>query len=539
MHPHYRHHFLLGPLKNVGLGFILVGIGATAFAAYVEICTVSTDDTVPGNDQSDGTKSRKPKGDGLKGTTIVLAATGVWRFLLSFSTAVAIAADYRALFARYVGDYTSDEYKGGIYVKAGQHLASLVYIIPREFTDTLAVLQDRAPFRHIDEMSAVLHGELGTTDGNNAPFRDFDPVPIAAASIAQVHKAVTWDGETVAVKIQYPDVARLFNVDTWTMQILSDLVQSLFPEFRLGWIVTEFRSNLVQEFDFRHEATQSERTNARFAIASGRGNAVRCPRIRWDLTTKRVLTMEFVDGVKVDDVDSLVKKLGVRPKDVGRLLAEVFAEMIFVHGVLHSDPHAGNILVVRSPASDMKPGSTPLPQLVLLDHGLYRRLSDEFRVLYCRLWRAMVLGDVPQLRSVSAELGVEKYYKYLPLIFTNRPVSSTTPLGSQLSPADRARVRQELKQDATASYILSFFESLPRDMLFALRVGNLVRGTHRALSGDDAPPERFRIFAGYAVKGAYTILTSEREATLNAYLSRHRDSTDDSKDYASLGLSAS
>ncbi|KAI8846280.1 ABC1 family-domain-containing protein [Chytridium lagenaria] len=157
--------------------------------------------------------------------------------------------------------------QGGIYVKAAQHIASLTYVVPSEFTTTLSVLQDRAPFRPWAVMSSVLKHELQVSDLSQV-FLDISETPIAAASLAQVHKAITRDNEAVAVKIQYPDVARLFTVDTSTMQLLSDLANLFFQDFSFGWIVTEFKSSLSTEFDFTHEARNAAMTHERFASST-------------------------------------------------------------------------------------------------------------------------------------------------------------------------------------------------------------------------------------------------------------------------------
>jgi aarF domain-containing kinase len=172
-------------------------------------------------------------------------------------------ADYKLLHARYYfSGYDSDEYMsarkvvharsaqrllslcklhGGIYIKAGQHMASLSFIIPTEFTDTLSVLQDRAPFHAYDEVERTFHQDFGMKISD--AFSSFEERPIAAASIAQVHKAtLRGTGETVAVKVQHADVSRLFGVDMWTMESLTKLASHLFgSDFELSWIVGEFR----------------------------------------------------------------------------------------------------------------------------------------------------------------------------------------------------------------------------------------------------------------------------------------------------------
>ncbi|CAG8523518.1 1073_t:CDS:2 [Paraglomus brasilianum] len=416
--------------------------------------------------------------------------------------------DYKLLHIRYHRKgYKSDEYKAarkivhlrvakrllrlckintGVYIKAGQHLASLTYIIPREFTETLAVLQDKAPYRSMEDVERVFKEEFDGAVPSDL-FSEFDETPIAAASLAQVHRAKTRDGREAAVKVQYPDVSRLFNVDVWTMQTMSDVISHFFPEFELGWIVVEFKQNLITEFDFENEARNGETTKLRFRH---HGDQFSVPQIYWDLTTKRILSMEFIRGVKINDVEGL-RSLGADPVWVRNYLLKIFAEMIFCHGIVHCDPHPGNALVALSP-------TTNKPQLVLLDHGLYRELSDEFRKVYCGLWRALLLNDNKGLKEAAEFLGVAEYVQFLPLIFTQRLPDSLTPLGEDMPDEERAMVHDQLKS-VTLNDFLIFLESLPRDMLLVFRTINLLRGIHRELGGNSI--ESFKINARYATRG--------------------------------------
>ncbi|CAJ0763081.1 13951_t:CDS:10, partial [Entrophospora sp. SA101] len=296
-------------------------------------------------------------------------------------------------------------------------------------------------------------------------------------------------GDEVAVKVQYPDVYRLFNVDIWTMQTMSNIVSYFFPEFELTWIITEFKQNLISEFDFEKEARNGELTKQRFRHHA---NEMSIPKIYWDLTTKRILTMEFIHGVKINDIDGL-KKIGADPNWVRNILLEIFAEMIFCHGVIHCDPHPGNALVTISP-------KTKKPQIVLLDHGLYRELSDDFRKTYCDLWKALVLNDSNALKVVSESLGVPQYIQFLPLIFAQRISDSSTPLGEDMSLEEKNIVRDQL-HNITLSDFFDFLEALPRDMLLVFRTINLVRGIHRQLGGSSI--ESFKMNAYYAIRGSW------------------------------------
>ncbi|KAG0336216.1 hypothetical protein BG000_006821 [Podila horticola] len=447
--------------------------------------------------------------------TIYSAA--LFRSAATFVTGCLCMADYKILHLRYASEgYTSDTYKAerkvihqrcadrllrlcrlntGIYCKAGQHVASLTYVVPGEYTNTLSVLQDRAPFKSMKEVENMFMDQFGKLP--HELFSEFERVPMAAASLAQVHRAVTKDGRIAAVKVQYNDVSRLFKTDMWTMQTLSDMVGFLFPEFELGWIVNEFRENLTSEFDFTNEARNGEATKERFKNRKD----FYVPEIYWDLSTKKILTMEFIDGVKVNDVEGLLK-LGVSPKWVRQTLLEVFAEQMYQHGVVHCDPHAGNILITKD-------SFTGESRFVLLDHGLYRHLDENFRYNYCQLWRALILNDQALLNQASANIGIpENYVEFIPLIFIQRPVNSNQKIGEGMTAEQKTNLRSSLK-NVTMAEVFEFLEILPRDMLLIFRTVNLTRGIHQQLGGDNV--ERFHINALYSTRGVWTETRQEEQ----------------------------
>ena len=330
------------------------------------------------------------------------------------------------------------KHNGGIYIKAGQHLASLNHALPREYTQTLSVLEDSAPHCKYDEILPVFLDEFNGKTPQEL-FSLFEHEPMASASLAQVHRAITHDGEEVAVKVQYPFVRKLFRGDLLTMELITKIAHFFFEDLNLTWIVNEFEQNLTSELDFLHEARNSWETSQRF---QGKPK-FHVPHIRWDLTTSRVLTMEYIHGIKITDVDRL-HAVGVDTKRVARTLAEVFGEMIFVHGRIHGDPHPGNILVQiirpgdghplrdcremtveelieKNPSSILtttpfrrclyhwfgiptSSSSTTDYSLVLLDHGLYRTVTPSFRLNFCQLWKSLIFFDEPLLKESSRRL---------------------------------------------------------------------------------------------------------------------------------------
>ncbi|XP_021771019.1 uncharacterized aarF domain-containing protein kinase 1 isoform X2 [Chenopodium quinoa] len=296
----------------------------------------------------------------------------------------------------------------GFYVKAGQFASSLRQL-PKEYTMTLSVLQDKAVPCDFNLIKEVICRNLSSeiTD----MFLFFDEQPLAAASIAQVHRGVLKSGEEVAVKVQYPGLERLMELDITIMSFVSHVAAWIFPEFRFGWILSMFKEAVSAELDFIQEARNSERTAKNFR----NNKKVKIPRIFWDLTTSQVLTMQFCSGQKVDDLEFL-KKTGMDPRKVAQALVEVFADMVFIHGFVHGDPHPGNILVSPSGQNDFT--------LVLLDHGMYKELDEGFTRNYCRLWKALILRDMDELLHTGESLGIGSYAIYLPIIFTGRTINS-------------------------------------------------------------------------------------------------------------------
>ncbi|GAB2224831.1 hypothetical protein Droror1_Dr00005608 [Drosera rotundifolia] len=362
----------------------------------------------------------------------------------------------------------------GFYVKAGQFVAALRQV-PKEYSSTLSSLQDQAvpcPFKFIREvLTSNLKKDL------NEIFISFDEEPIAAASIAQVHHALLQNHEEVAVKVQYPGLKHLVRVDIATMSLLSKAVTLLFPDYRFGWILSAFKDAIAMELDFIQEARNSERTAENFET----NKRVKVPRVLWDWTTEQVLTMQFCSGNKIDDVEYL-KKAGVDPIQVAMLLSEVFASMVFIHGFVHGDPHPGNILISLEP----KHGFT----IVLLDHGIYKELDEDFRLDYCRLWRALILRNANEIQQVGERFGIGKYFRYLPLIFTETTIESKSALGKGMSTEERKMVKQELKSLKMEDFS-SFMESLPPDLLTILRTDGLLRSLLSKLGA----PRHIRLLA--------------------------------------------
>lgn len=231
---------------------------------------------------------------------------------------------------------------GPTFIKLGQALSMRPDFVSMEFINELTKLQDMVPPCDFELMKPIIEGEF------NSPlpelYRDFDTTPLASASIGQVYRARLKDGRQVAVKVQRPGLDRLVAVDLGIMFHLAGMLERHVTEFafiRPVMIVEEFARTIVKELDYTVEATHLER----FARNFHNDPTVHIPRVHRPLTTRRVLTMEYIDGIKASDIASL-DAAGMDRKLITRRGAELLLKQTFDHGFFHADPHPGNIFIL-------------------------------------------------------------------------------------------------------------------------------------------------------------------------------------------------
>ena len=278
---------------------------------------------------------------------------------------------------------------GPTFVKLGQMLSTRPDLIPPEFVEEFKRLRDEVPPFPFGEARRIIEEEIGAT--LEEAFAEVDPEPLAAASIAQVHRARLHDGSRVVLKIQRPGIERVVSQDLATLYLMAALVDRYVPEarpFRLREIVDEFARTLRRELDFFLEASNTERFRQNFQEFRG----VVIPAVRWEFTTRRLLVLEAIEGRRAEDPEAL-RDMGHDTSALARTLARAFLKQVFEDGLFHGDLHAGNVLV------------TPDGRIAFLDFGAVGYLSEEAQECLGHLFLAMITRDYAQMADGFIRLG--------------------------------------------------------------------------------------------------------------------------------------
>ncbi|MGW8225313.1 MAG: ABC1 kinase family protein [Anaerolineales bacterium] len=307
---------------------------------------------------------------------------------------------------------------GPTFIKFGQILSTRSDIMPPDYLEELSYLQDEVPPVSWDEAREVVETELG------APIEDLfaqvDPVPIASASLAQVHVARLVGGQEVVVKIQRPNIEKTVNLDLDIIYDLAHTAQQRIAaasRFDVGDLAEEFASALRTEMDFRREAWNADRFRKNFEDEPH----LYVPKIYWDYSTKRLLVMERLQGIKIDDLDA-IRAAGYSPKRLSGYAADFALKEVLIDGFFHADPHPGNLLIL--------PGEI----IGVLDFGTVGRLDDKDRANLARLFIAAVQMDSEVIVDQLQRMGIADYK------------------------VDRAGLERDLKRILTRYYGLPIYE---------------------------------------------------------------------------------
>ena len=347
----------------------------------------------------------------------------------------------------------------GVIIKLCQSVATRSDVFPPPFIQILKQCHDAVPPKPFEVIRAAVERELGKP--LSAVFSEFEEEPLAAASLAQVHRARLHGGQQVAVKVQYPDIEDIVRTDLANMRRACRVYELFDPQpLPLLPLLTELTTHIGYELDFLREADSAERVKQLFAD----DDRVVVPRIFRELSTRRVLVMELVGGLKVTEKAAL-EAAGLDPSAVVQDLMRIYVRMILAAGFFQADPHPGNLFVI------------PDGRIVLLDFGLAKELPEGFGLgLFELMFSMMTLNESAMIRAFR-ELGFETR--------TGDPNTFLQIARRMMERSDTGRFEGEFTEDMTDELFEAIREdpvvSVPSDFVLVGRVFALLSGIAHTL----------------------------------------------------------
>lgn len=279
---------------------------------------------------------------------------------------------------------------GPTFIKFGQILSNRPDVVPPELIRELSLLQSSVPPFPGAEAVATIEKELGRP--LNEVFSTFDSVPVASASIAQVHSAYLHTGERVALKVRRPKIERTIRIDTEIMMRLATLAERHIAQFReigIVALVAQFRETILRELDFNTETCHIERFRNHFAS----DRDIKVPLVYKEFSAARLITMEYINGISLNAAFS-GGGIHFDPKDIARRGTNLVLRQIFDYGFFHADPHPGNIFITN----DLK--------ICFLDFGMMGHISGRYRQYLADLMVGFVQGNHKAVCAVLLEMAV-------------------------------------------------------------------------------------------------------------------------------------
>ncbi|KAK7045931.1 hypothetical protein VNI00_006926 [Paramarasmius palmivorus] len=492
-------------------------------------------------------------------------ASAIGRNLRTLWTCALITIDYKFNFTPEKNDqipqlhervanrmYNLFTSNGGAYIKVGQAFAANAALLPKPIQHKFASLFDDAPQVPLSEVLEVFHAEFGCHP--NDIFDVFEEKAVASASIAQVHKARLKGGEWVAVKIQKPAVKKQMEWDLGAYRMVMWMFENWAFDLPVYFVVDFVSDHIRKELDFLHEAQNAKQTRHFVESEPRLKGKVYIPQVYDEYTTKRILTAEWIDGVRLSDRegirrlvgaqnDVMVSKATVPPelnspelealpstrftypakplkggvKYIMQTMVELFSAQMFSWGFIHCDPHPGNVIIRPNPSNPS------YPQLVLLDHGLYVRLSDDFRKEWSTLWaRGLLRGDYTAVEKITKKWGVG-----LPDMFAS--VTLSKPVKLSRKDRDMKEEQERLRRELTEYMGMSQYEQsvvmkkklkaflqdtdkMPKELVFLMRNMRIVQGNNQSFG---SPVNRIKItgyWASRSLSRAHSLTFTQRIA---------------------------
>ncbi|MCO5594531.1 hypothetical protein L7F22_048563 [Adiantum nelumboides] len=372
----------------------------------------------------------------------------------------------------------------GLWVKLGQYLSSRADVLPEAYINHLKQLQDSLPPRSLQEVHNTIETELGKLLKDL--FKDFDNVPLATASISQVHRAQTLDGLDVVVKVQHKGIKNIILQDLKNARLIVDWIAWAEPQFNFGPVINEWCAEVPKELDFNLEAENTRRVSKNLSHGGKYGGDL--PNGQMDVlvpeviqSTEKVLVLQYMDGVRLSDVAAL-DDLGVDKQALVEAITRSYAHQIYVDGFFNGDPHPGNFLVSKKPPH----------QPILLDFGLTKDLSTTMKQGLAKMLLSAAEGDHAALLSAFAEMGltlrldmpedameITNYFfrRAIPAKESVEDFKVHSKESEQRMKRLQERMKQENSSKSKKTVHRNPVDAFPGDAIFFMRVLNLLRGT--------------------------------------------------------------
>jgi len=382
---------------------------------------------------------------------------------------------------------------GGVLIKLGQFLSSRADILPVQITDELAGLQDEVPPAPLPYILATIMEELGATP--NELFAEFGATPVAAASLGQVFFGLLHDGRQVAIKVQRPRIDEIVEIDLraveWAVRVVRHY-PAIKRRANLLALFEEFKRVLIEELDYIQEARNAEQIRANFADVPG----VYIPIPYTDRSTRRVLVMERIGGIKINDIGAL-ERAGVDRHELSHRFYRAYLKQWFLDGVFHADPHPGNLFVrVEGPPGPQTNGTKPGAPftLIFIDFGMVGRLG-------VRAMEALREGTVAVATNDAA-----RFVAALDGLGVILPDADRRPIVQAAQILFRYTYDRSLREMTSVDVVEGVFDEvehlvrdlpfqMPQDLIYLGRSVSMVSGMTTAINPDINLFETLRPFA--------------------------------------------
>lgn len=391
------------------------------------------------------------------------------------------------------------EKNGSIFIKLGQHLSSLNYLLPLEWTSTFIPLQDHCPVSSYESIERMFLRDTGKP--LEYMFTEFGKEPIGAASLAQVHLATLKSTqEKVAIKVQHPILEEWIPLDLSLTKLSFSWLKYFFPKYDLDWLSSEMESSLSQELNFAMEGRYAMQTKRYFESLPRTPLVV--PNVIW--SSRRILVMEYLAGHRPDDLKYLDAN-SIDRDEVSAALARIFNEMIFGNTILHCDPHGGNIAIRKN---ERRWGHNF--DIILYDHGLYRDIPKQLRRDYAKLWLAVIDSDEEEMRKYChrvAGIGDEDFPLFASAITGRDYLTVQDSVISTRTDEEKQKMSHALG-DGLLENLVQILAKVPPIILLILKTNDLTRSLDENLHTRMGPIRNFMILAQYCSK---TVFEEEME----------------------------